>query len=867
MVIGVRVGPCREIRSIVRYAGQDVLGLRPLETRSGRFPKTDVFPGFCRSTDDILAGRFSKGSGENPDNLSDVRSATDDLLSDRPDLEGAIRDLLEKQGEGDPWTFDDVTVDSGKFGEIVSRGIVEKHEGGYQVTDPEAVRAALEGDETWSSDAMAEAETPAFADRLELDRAVAGGILAAVSVAVLGRIVFVYSGVFRDGDVVLTRNDPYFYRYWIDTLLASDLSAFSIRALGELPSVVGSGNELPLILVTWWATALLGGGEYVSGLVLAWYPVLAGLVVAVGTYLVATRVSKDRRAGIAAVLVMAVTPISVHRLGLGYADHHAFDMIWLVLALVCLTRLADDERSFRGIADLRALPRTLWLAVGGLGLAIGLQVLSWRGGVLLVAPVALYVPLRGIAAVTRGRSPILANLPLVGALGLGAVVAMVPHVSWGWAPTTQVAVPGALLGGAIAVLVGAEVAHRHGWGMSETVAAELVAGGVVLLAAWVLVPGLSGGFEQIVGYFQSFEGSEITETIPLIGPETAVYWGLIYNFGFVPFLVLPYIGWGVWVVTQDDQPLGALPVSAYALVTVGLALLQFRFALAMSIPMSVLGGIGILHIGAEVVDIRPPNVFRKATVNRWRQDGSWEALRSFGRPERRTVVVLAALFLAVTSFSVLTTTVATGDIPIEERDYRTATAIEADAAAWDLDYPANYVLSEWGLNRMYNYFVNGQAQSYGFARNAYEPFLSATNESQAYDRVSGRVGYVVTKGEFSARPDAMQVRLHEHDGSRFDRADGLGHYRVVHVSEDGTRKAFAVVPGATLHGTGPANANTTVRTTADVSGRTVRYVRVVRTDETGAWTLTVSYPGTYEVFGETYRVSEQQVRTGATVTS
>jgi dolichyl-diphosphooligosaccharide--protein glycosyltransferase len=66
-----------------------------------------------------------------------------EFLSERPDLESPLEDVLEVDEQTDSWTFDDVPVDSGRFGELVSPGIVEREGEDYRVADPDAVRAAL----------------------------------------------------------------------------------------------------------------------------------------------------------------------------------------------------------------------------------------------------------------------------------------------------------------------------------------------------------------------------------------------------------------------------------------------------------------------------------------------------------------------------------------------------------------------------------------------------------------------------------------------------------------------------------------------------------------------------------------------------
>ncbi|QSG12831.1 Dolichol phosphate-mannose mannosyltransferase [Halapricum desulfuricans] len=67
--------------------------------------------------------------------MTDVRAATESLLEDRPDLETALEELLAVDAEHDTWTFEDVPFDSGTFGELVSRDIVEKTDGEYRLRD------------------------------------------------------------------------------------------------------------------------------------------------------------------------------------------------------------------------------------------------------------------------------------------------------------------------------------------------------------------------------------------------------------------------------------------------------------------------------------------------------------------------------------------------------------------------------------------------------------------------------------------------------------------------------------------------------------------------------------------------------------
>ncbi|WP_436932551.1 glycosyltransferase family 39 protein [Halosimplex halobium] len=74
------------------------------------------------------------------------------LLEERPDFEAAIEEILRVDREKGRWDFDDISLESGPFGEIVSRGIVEKDGSSYTVADRRAVERALAGEDYSDSD-------------------------------------------------------------------------------------------------------------------------------------------------------------------------------------------------------------------------------------------------------------------------------------------------------------------------------------------------------------------------------------------------------------------------------------------------------------------------------------------------------------------------------------------------------------------------------------------------------------------------------------------------------------------------------------------------------------------------------------------
>jgi dolichyl-diphosphooligosaccharide--protein glycosyltransferase len=206
-----------------------------------------------------------------------------------------------------------------------------------------------------------------------------------------------------------------------------------------------------------------------------------------------------------------------------------------------------------------------------------------------------------------------------------------------------------------------------------------------------------------------------------------------------------------------------------------------------------------------------------------------------------------------------------------DRNYETTQwmADYADERGWT--YPDNYVLSRWGQNRAFNYPVNGQAVGYGFARNLYPEFVSASHADTLYERLEGRVGFVVLE-PIPVRDGTVQQHLYQAHGSRWVEADGtvryeaVSHFRAVYTSEDGGNKVFVPVPGATVVGRTEVNGTVELATTVEVPNDRFTYRTVAETNPDGHYRTVVPYPGTYDLTvgnrTQTVTVPERAVENG-----
>jgi dolichyl-diphosphooligosaccharide--protein glycosyltransferase len=795
----------------------------------------------------------------------DESDAVREVLDERPELESPLRDVLDVDDANETWTFDDLPVDSGAFGELVSRGLVEQAGDEYRVADPTAVRAALDGQETVPE--TDKSRVRANADRLSGGREAirerfaaadtrAAGMVAAVLAAVVLARAYVYPVVFRDGAVVLSGNDPYYYRYWVEQALAESGGRFDFSSLATMSNTVQTGEPL-LVTVLWLFSSLFGGDATVAGWVLAWYPVVAAVVTAGVLYLLTVRVTADRRIALAAVLLLAVTPAHAMRTSLGFADHHAFDYVWLILTAYALVRLDRTQvipGRFGGDSDDRAADRKRengpawreagqWATAGGLGLAVTGQVLAWDASPLLLAPLGLYVAVRVLDDVRAGRSPVDTQAPLAGGVALGALLVHLVHTRVGWHSDTVAYAPALLLVGVVGVLGVGELAHRLDRSALELGGVEVIGGAIGVVGFSALFPAYWA--EALDGLGRLTRRDSIAEVQSLLSGDA---FGWLLLFGFVLVLAVPYLAWASRRAYFGDRK-WLVPV-VYCWYFLGLAVFQVRFAGQLAMFAAVFAGLGFVHLAAVVDITRSPVPFA----------GASDSTLSMAVPDRRSAGYLVVLFLFVGSLSLVQVPVKTGQITTDGDAYRSAAWMSEYANEQGWEYPDTYVFSRWGENRLYNYFVNGESSSYSFAQQNFNRFALSEDGVRWYHRLNDKVRFIVIANDNRAPgANTLHARLSEPLGDLHE-SGSLSHYRALYQSRSGERRVYTLVPGARV--TGPTKASTAeIETDVTLTHGQFTYVQQIENDH-GIFVFTTPYPGTYTIGDQQVTVTEADVYEG-----
>ncbi|MFB6068327.1 MAG: STT3 domain-containing protein [Halobacterium sp.] len=737
------------------------------------------------------------------------------LLDERPDLRGTLERLLDVHERTGAWQPDAEGVDRESVATLVEEGYVEEAASGYRLRDPAAVRTAL--DEYRS------------ASRARLRRALVAGVVLLAVVR-----FFPLFDVFRGDWVVLLSNDPYMYRYLVDQALAGG-------GLPSLPAFATRGEPLLVALLSV-ASAPFGAGTWGSGVVVAFYPVVVAAATGLCVYAIAARLSDDVRVGLAALGLLAVTPAHAYRTSVGVADHHALDYVWLSLTVLAVVDLLTRDRE----------RRETWLVAGLLGVALAAQTLSWEAAPLLFFPLVPALAL--VALVERRRDGGDRLAPIAGGLGVAAALAHGVHFLAGWQYAETVYALDLLFLGGVGLYGLVAVVDRGGLPWQALLGLE-AAFGVVAAVAWRYVPGLSTRLAQGLAFFRP--GRSIGE-LSSLGSTYGVF-GPLLILGFAPFLAVPTLLWAVRRGWRRAEA-GWLVVSVYAVYFGALAVFQRRFAGEAAPFLAVLGGVGFVALVAWFDLVRLPVPLRADA------DAAGVATDDVRVPDRTRLLLLGGFGAVAVGTGGLYTALIDRLLVIDEASYRAARWMHDHAEERGWTYPENYVLSKWGRNRMYNYFVNGEARGYGYAQRNYEDFLFSSGGQRWYRQFEGRVGFVVTRDLphlGTIHPARLQARLHERYGSAGEQYGGVGHFRAVYATDDGSRKVFTLVPGATLEGSTDAD-ELVLSTRVSIPGAAFDYVRRVTPTE-GTFAVTVAHPGTYDVGGRSVVVEERDVLDGETI--
>jgi dolichyl-diphosphooligosaccharide--protein glycosyltransferase len=419
----------------------------------------------------------------------------------------------------------------------------------------------------------------------------------------------------HDGEVFFSGNDPWYHLRQVTYTVRNYPEVMPFDVWTQFPygtSVGQFGTLFDQIVAT---TALVVGlgtpDQHTVAMTLLYAPAVFGALVAIPTYLLGRRL-QGQVAGLVAAGVLALLPGLFLRRGLvGTADHNIaepFFQAFAVLAMGLALAVAARERpvweqfAARDVDALR--PVVGWSALAGV--AVALYLWTWPPGILLVGIFGVFFTLFLSLRYARGASPEHAAIAGAVAMGVTALLALVPFGTVGFDPVRP-----SLVQPVFAALVavgcvfmawlarGWDARDLPRWGYPAT-----VFGLIALLAglASVLTPDIFGLVVNNLQRFIGFSAGAGTRTIAEAQPTPMTFGAVFGQYGLTFFVAVfaALLVLARSLYREEANPEEGL-VLVWFLFMIAAAFTQVRFNYYLAVPVAVLSGY-VLGWGVDALD-------------------------------------------------------------------------------------------------------------------------------------------------------------------------------------------------------------------------------------------------------------------------
>jgi oligosaccharyl transferase (archaeosortase A-associated) len=240
-----------------------------------------------------------------------------------------------------------------------------------------------------------------------------GLILAAIfGIALSIRTWLPYDGIFVGDWIRFQGNDPWYNMRLVENLLQH----FPFRNAFDPFTYYPYGQAVPFAPFYDWFIGfvawIVGFGHpslHTAEVVGAYFPAVLGALVTVPVYFLG-KVLFNRNVGLLAAALIAILPGEfLTRSLLGFTDHHVAEVLFSTIAMLFLILALKGAKekaiSFEHIwgRDWRTIRKPLLYSLLA-GITMGVYLLSWAGGLLLVLIIFLFVILQYIIDYLRGKS-------------------------------------------------------------------------------------------------------------------------------------------------------------------------------------------------------------------------------------------------------------------------------------------------------------------------------------------------------------------------------------------------------------------------------------------------------------------------------
>ncbi|WP_330631794.1 oligosaccharyl transferase, archaeosortase A system-associated [Halocatena halophila] len=421
-----------------------------------------------------------------------------------------------------------------------------------------------------------------------------------------------YSRFITDSGIYLNGNDAWYHLRQVEYTVAHWPSTMPFDPWTHFPVGTASGQFGTLYDLLVATVALIVGlgspDQETIMLTLLFAPAVFGVLTAIPVYYIARRLS-GRLGGLTAVIVLALTAGGfLNRTLVGFADHHAPEAFFQVLAILALVVALDVATAEKPVFELivgrewSALKRPA-IASTLAGIAITLYVLVWPPGIVLGAILGTFFVVQLSIEFVRGRSPEHIGLIGVGSLLVAALLTLVSASTYSMSATSLSLLQPLLLGSVAAGIVVMLALAR--W--FERAALPTVAYPILVAA---LIVTTVGGFSVLAPELYSYMVSQsmrfiglatnaaqrtVTEAQPLVLNDTTSdnYWKTVLekNYGYAFYVaVATVILILIQTILDDESRPGRLLIAIWGIFLTLAVFTQIRFTYYLALPVAVLTG-------------------------------------------------------------------------------------------------------------------------------------------------------------------------------------------------------------------------------------------------------------------------------------
>ena len=425
-----------------------------------------------------------------------------------------------------------------------------------------------------------------------------GIIFVAMAAALAIRILWPHDTVLVDGNFWFREMDSWYTMRLVDSFVHNFPHVTSFDPYSFFPNGIKATFHP---LTTWLigVTALvLGGGNPSPALIDAcgaYFPPVLGALTVVPVYFIG-RHFYGRIAGATAAVLIAILPGEfLSRSLLGFTDHHVteafFSAVALLFFMIALRKAGETGVVIRRPSDvLNPAYRRPVLFAALAGVSLGLYLLAWRGGVLVLAVLVLYLVIRCLTDYRNGHTgdDLVLVFPVAGII---ALLIASPTIAAHYMALLYVLAMLSVAFGPVVLRLFAGLGHRLHWSpwvfLGVLVGCLALAVTALLFISPTLARYVLGAIDFMV---PTGAHLSIMEMHPLFFPAGVFTWTVAWN-NFTTALAASLVAL-VMLFRARRRPRGndVTLLVVWSLAMLGAVLLQRRFGYYFAICAAILCG-------------------------------------------------------------------------------------------------------------------------------------------------------------------------------------------------------------------------------------------------------------------------------------